>query len=148
MWYTWGMKTCFKCKASLPLSEFYVHKMMADGHLGKCKTCTKNDVHRHRRENLAKVRAYDIARSKTEKRKADALKNQTTARKRWPMKTRARLKLRRAVRSGKVKRQPCAVCGSTHKIHGHHEDYSKPLDVIWLCQTHHLERHGRIPDPA
>jgi len=37
------MKVCFKCEIEKPLTEYYVHKRMADGHLGKCKTCTKKD---------------------------------------------------------------------------------------------------------
>jgi hypothetical protein len=41
---------------------------------------------------------------------------------------------------GKLKRQPCEVCGATENIERHHEDYSKPLDVQWLCPTHHRER--------
>jgi hypothetical protein len=32
------------------------------------------------------------------------------------------------------------VCGRT-RSHAHHDDYSKPLDVIWLCSTHHRSRH-------
>lgn len=33
--------------------------------------------------------------------------------------------------------EPCAVCGTTEQIEKHHEDYGKPLDVVWLCRAHH-----------
>jgi hypothetical protein len=36
-------KTCFKCNTEKPLSDYYKHKKMGDGHLGKCKECTKKD---------------------------------------------------------------------------------------------------------
>jgi len=38
------MKTCFKCGNKLPLTEFYHHLRMSDGHLNKCKACTKSDT--------------------------------------------------------------------------------------------------------
>ena len=49
-------KTCFKCHQMKPLSEFYKHPQMADGHLNKCKVCTLIDVKLHRAENDEKVR--------------------------------------------------------------------------------------------
>lgn len=49
-------------------------------------------------------------------------------------------KLRAAVRSGKIKRQPCEICQKPN-AEGHHFDYSKPLEVKWLCRTHHAQTH-------
>jgi hypothetical protein len=47
-----------------------------------------------------------------------------------------------AIRRGKIKPQPCKVCGE--KAQGHHLDYSKPMDVQWLCSKHHGEQHVGI----
>ncbi len=52
----------------------------------------------------------------------------------------ARLVLGGKIKSGKVVRGPCVVCGA-EKTHGHHTDYSKPLDVTWLCKEHHDDVH-------
>lgn len=65
-------------------------------------------------------------------------------RKEQRVKVRARDIMTMAVLNGKLKRMPCEVCGSTKRIHGHHEDYSKPLEVKWLCALHHQERHTEI----
>jgi formylmethanofuran dehydrogenase subunit E len=40
----------------------------------------------------------------------------------------------------KLARLACEVCGDK-KAEAHHDDYSKPLDVRWLCTTHHAEWH-------
>ncbi len=59
-------------------------------------------------------------------------------------KFRARQTLKHAVRTGRVAREPCQVCGAANS-EGHHDDYSKPLEVKWLCRKHHveLERHDQ-----
>lgn len=55
----------------------------------------------------------------------------------------AHRKLSYEIKIGRVIRMPCEICGNK-KSHGHHEDYSKPLDVIWLCSIHHGERHRKV----
>ena len=58
------------------------------------------------------------------------------------MKRDAREQVRNAVRRGDLERLPCEVCGALPS-QGHHEDYEKPLDVMWLCRTHHTELHNK-----
>jgi len=47
---------------------------------------------------------------------------------------------RKCIRIGKLIPQPCEKCGAA-KVEMHHEDYSKPLDVKWLCRTCHVDLH-------
>lgn len=73
------------------------------------------------------------------KRDQDAInERQRTERRRNPEKVRARDAVANAIRRGKLSRLPCEVCGEV-KSEAHHGDYSKPLEVRWLCRPHHLE---------
>lgn len=148
------MKTCRDCHVEKPATDFYPHPRMADGRLNKCKTCVKARISRHRRNNIEKIRAYDQIRNRLPHRleirrkyaKTEAGKRvRATANSAWrqrePEKTAAHTILNHAIRDGKVKKGPCSVCGLKKKIHGHHEDYSKPLDVIWVCDKHHKQIH-------
>src|SRR5215471_14220642 len=56
---------------------------------------------------------------------------------------RAHVEVREAIESGELELQPCEVCGSL-KVVAHHDDYSEPLEVVWLCRRHHLERHRQL----
>jgi len=61
-----------------------------------------------------------------------------------PKKIRVQGRARSLIRRGKIKRGPCVVCGAKN-AHGHHMDYSKPLELTWLCQKHHNQYHsGKI----
>lgn len=56
-------------------------------------------------------------------------------------KTAAQNKLNYAIRKGLIQRQPCQKCDATEKVHAHHHDYSKPLDVEWFCYACHRKQH-------
>ena len=57
----------------------------------------------------------------------------------------ARAAIYHAKKEGKLKPGPCEVCGSVELVNGHHKDYEKPLDVVWLCIKHHMKLHNRTP---
>jgi hypothetical protein len=61
--------------------------------------------------------------------------------KKFPEKYRAHCLIHYHVKKGNIKRKPCVVCGDVNSF-AHHEDYTKPLEVVWLCRKHHREKHG------
>lgn len=60
----------------------------------------------------------------------------------------ARRAVQIAVATGRLVRQPCEQCGA-EPTHGHHDDYSQPLMVRWLCAPCHraAPSHGRPGRP-
>ena len=138
-------KKCFKCKTVQPLSEFYKHSQMADGHLNKCKTCTKKDVGIHREENIEKIRAYDRKRGKLAHRIALQVEVTRAWRAEDARRGKAHGAVAKAIRHGKLIRSNCERCGK-EKTEAHHEDYDKPLQVIWLCNVCHKQRHKELKE--
>ena len=136
-------KTCFKCKIEKPLDAFYKHPEMADGHLGKCKECAKKDVTANRAENIMYYRTYDSARSKEGQRLAELTVRCKNYRKKNPRKYAAHTLLNSAIQCRRIFRMACEVCGK-EKSHAHHENYDKPLEVVWLCAVHHSLRHKEM----
>lgn len=147
-------KTCFKCGEVKDLSAFYKHAAMADGHLNKCKECTKRDVKNYANENRPRIRAYERQRAnlphrvkaREEYQSSDAGRLVANKAKkayldRNPEKRSAHIKLRNAVRDGIVKKPDgCWACGNP-KVEAHHFDYSLPLVVSWLCKKCHTDCH-------
>lgn len=130
------MKTCKDCKAEKEDSDFY-------GIQGECKDCTKKRVSKNYRTRLDYYKKYYVARNKRPERKAIVLKSQQKQRMAHPEKYLARQKALRAIRSGLLVKQPCQVCGKGN-VEAHHEDYLKPLKVIWLCKKHHIEADRQL----
>lgn len=129
---------CSLCGETKPASEFYPKSKA-------CKPCICRRVRENRSAKREKYSAYERDRYHRPDRRVqmrDALRRR---RARHPEKSRARDRVQKALKSGRLVRQPCEVCGSTVKVQAHHDDYSKPLDVRWLCFKHHREdAHGQV----
>ena len=99
----------------------------------------------YRVKNADKLRAYkrEYDRRMFKEHREREINRRKEWSKRNPIKQRAQQKVGQAVLRGKLKRLPCQVCGEV-KVHAHHADYSKPLEVIWLCPVHHAAEHRRL----
>ena len=107
-------KTCRRCMTIKPSSEFHQAMGRKDGLQSQCKMCLNR-------------RAYNEAMKLYNKKR------------RTSKQVKAREAVHCAIKSGRLKKQPCIVCGA--KAEAHHSDYSKPLDVDWLCRKHHALWH-------
>lgn len=113
------MKTCKTCLVTKDESEFYpIAKIYLSSN---CKDCSKVISKQWQREN--KEKASDIMRRH---RNAN------------PDRYKARNRVFVEIRAGRLIKKPCEVCGIL-KVEAHHDDYSKPLDVRWLCKKHHVK---------
>ena len=137
-------KLCKNCNKVLSLTDFYFN------HPGKrhiiCKSCYKTRASKRYRENpqvyvLKKESIYQYF--KTEKGRATWNRASKKGRLLHPEKWNARYLVKRAIAKGIIVKQPCFICGETD-VQAHHEDYSKPLEVIFLCRNCHYKRHQII----
>lgn len=137
--YTVGMKYCRTCKEDKHESLFGRRKASIDGLAAKCKTCQSE--YDKKRTNLPhRVKARRIYIVTDAGKRARARANSTYCIK-YPKKYKAHTMTGNAIRDKKLFKEPCEVCGATEKIHAHHDDYAKPLNVRWLCSAHHSQWH-------
>lgn len=123
-------KVCNRCDKEKPIEQFYKHPKMTDGRLNQCKVCKRLQQSKIRKKNIEYYREYDRARPyRVSKQPVD------------PIKRAARILVGNALRSGKlIKPDKCSspdCLGDGTRIEAHHEDYYKPLEVVWLCSTCH-----------
>lgn len=138
------MIECNKCGSVKPESEFYPRNRV-------CKECTKQRVKEYQKTERGKQvhRAANKKYYQTEK----GVKSRNECHDRYlglPSTRKKRLAkwtVKRAIKSGLLVRRPCEVCGAENS-HGHHPDYDRQLDVVWLCAEHHCEWHMKNGEGA
>lgn len=125
-------------KESLAKKQKIYYEINAEALKEKARAYSKNcteDQKKARREYYLKWKESDSGR--------EYLKNIAKERRiKYRKQFKASQKVTDAVRSGKLIRpENCSLCGMIGKIEGHHADYSKPLEVIWVCRKCHMAIH-------
>jgi len=122
------MKTCNTCGRNKPLEQFPRMQKCKDGHLNFCNMCRAERKRTYRRADKEVMAAHTNGAYEWKKRNRD--------------KVLAHKRVHYHVKVGNIKRpETCESCKEMCKVQGHHDDYSKQLDVKWLCQTCHQARH-------
>jgi hypothetical protein len=99
----------------------------------------KEDMRRYYQKNKRKLIRKKKAFQSSPEGKLKRQEWNRNYREKTKLRKKAYKALENAIKSGKVKPCPCEICGK--KAGGHHEDYSKPLEVRWLCPQHHKDVH-------
>ena len=146
-------KQCRTCKFVLPLDRFYPRKDAADGRRSSCINCAiiynkRADI-RKREAKRRQTKTYRVARkqsNKTYRAKPEVQSRIKLYGKRYnavhTKEKQACKQLECALARGALtKPHKCDCCGRRRKLHGHHDDYSKPLSVRWLCCSCHQLLH-------
>lgn len=164
------MKKCNLCLAEKSFEEFYFRKDRGN-YRAECKECMLQKMHQKYLDDPGKHRK--IARNSYARNRDKRFKNAYEWRKRNPErvrkiardyyhrnkekraaysaryekenrdKKRAHRLVKYAKKSGEIVPEPCVYCGDKNS-QAHHDDYSKPYDVIWLCPAHHSKRHKEL----
>ena len=130
---------CVRCEIGKAPDDFYSKDRT-------CKECRRALVKANRDLNADYYREYDRLRAGRADRQANNRLVTAEWRARNPTERAAQVAVGNAVRDGRLFKWPaCAMpdCNSTKPV-AHHPDYSRPLDVVWLCQAHHKQAHALV----
>jgi len=144
------MKFCKWCQTEKPLDQFHFAKKMADGHLNKCKSCCYEWQKQYRLTDAGKAvrkKEKQYPKNKIRYKKSEKGKLAAARYKRPKDREAAKNAVRYALRTGKLIRKPCEVCGSKLS-EAHHPSYEREhrLIVKWLCRHHHNEEHRKLDE--
>ncbi|MCE3086595.1 hypothetical protein LXE06_06140 [Yersinia enterocolitica] len=130
------MITCNKCHIEQPVDNYYPRNRV-------CKKCTKARVSEYQRGDGKKIHNISsIKYNKTDKGRIAAKKAEVNYSNNHRERKLAHWAVRRAIKKGKLERiDSCESCRSPCHPQAHHCDYTKPLEVMWLCQSCHVEWH-------
>jgi hypothetical protein len=143
-------RLCSKCRVTKPLSEFGTDRRKYLGKESRCLTCV-GERRRKRRSDLASGLAAKRQVLTPEERRSRNRQSFVLCKAKNPKREAAVAAVFRAIRAGRMRREPCQECGNP-RSEGHHPDYDQPLSVLWLCRKHHLDWHrangpGKNRDP-
>ena len=136
-------KVCPICGEDKSLTEYHKDKHDPYGYSGWCKVCRRTKSREGYLRRKDKILAYIKSYRATENGKAKRRRESRNRITNHPDKYKANYLLTNAVRDKRLIPSVCEVCGEI-KSQGHHPDYSKPLEVVWLCQKHHQELHNKL----
>ena|SRR6267154_3130739 len=134
-------KQCTKCGQVKDSHQFCRKREDKNGLASQCKECERERRAAYAKNNNARIREKDRRYRANNIDKTRAL--QLAYREKFKLtRMKATMAVNNAVRRGKLTPMPCLVCGE--KAHAHHPDYDRPLDVVWLCPSHHREVHAMV----
>lgn len=141
-------RRCGSCGVKKYASEYHYDASANDGRTRCCKVCTIARVADWRERNRSAIREKQRAASKlrfcaTSTEKAMHQKYASAWAKRNRLGVNAQAAVYRAIRNGSLAHGPCEMLSGycSGRIHAHHDDYEKRLDVRWLCSAHHRRHH-------
>lgn len=132
-------KLCTGCGERKALIDFHPRRASKDGLSYSCKECQR--AYDKARASLPRRVSARTRYQQTEIGRAAANRAKKAYVERNPLKRAAHIAVGNALRLGKLSRQACERCGDK-ATEAHHDDYSKPLKVRWLCKMHHVEAHA------
>lgn len=136
-------KKCPKCGLIKEFSDFGTNRHELIGLHCTCLECCRHGYKKYysNNDNKKKVLEKQSLYNSLPERRNTKNKRLRELRKLHPVKYKARYTLNHSVASGKIVKKPCEVCGA-NMAEAHHDDYSKPLEVRWLCPRHHDAFHA------